>query len=42
MSSDRVELKKRGMLTIADRLREMLIAGDTSYEEAIRIGIMED
>ncbi|NPA60659.1 MAG: type II/IV secretion system protein [Epsilonproteobacteria bacterium] len=38
----RVELKKRGMLTIADRLREMLIAGDTSYEEAIRIGIMED
>jgi hypothetical protein len=30
------------MVTIADELREMLINGDTSYEEAIRIGIMED
>jgi general secretion pathway protein E len=38
----RVEMKKRGMRTIADKLRDMLIAGETSYEEAIRIGIMED
>ena len=38
----RLEMKKRGMKTIADRLKEMLIAGETSYEEAIRIGIMED
>ena len=38
----RLEMKKRGMKTISDRLKEMLIAGETSYEEAIRIGIMED
>jgi len=38
----RIEMKKQGMKTIADRLKEMLIAGETSYEEAIRIGIMED
>ena len=38
----RMEMKKRGMKTIADRLKEMLLAGETSYEEAIRIGIMED
>jgi general secretion pathway protein E len=35
-------MKKSGMRTIADKLKDMLIAGDTSYEEAIRIGIMED
>jgi general secretion pathway protein E len=35
-------MKKTGMKTIADKLREMLINGDTSYEECIRIGIMED
>jgi general secretion pathway protein E len=38
----RMNLKKAGMVTIADTLKEMLINGDTSYEEAIRIGIMED
>jgi len=38
----RLEMKKRGMRTIADKLTDMLIAGETSYEEAIRIGIMED
>jgi len=38
----RLEMKKLGMRTIADKLKDMLIAGDTSYEEAIRIGIMED
>jgi general secretion pathway protein E len=38
----RNEVKKQGMRTIADKLKDMLIAGETSYEEAIRIGIMED
>jgi general secretion pathway protein E len=38
----RINLKKEGMITIADKLKEMLINGDTSYEEAVRIGIMED
>jgi general secretion pathway protein E len=38
----RINVKKAGMVTIADKLKEMLIAGDTSYEEAVRIGIMED
>ncbi|MDQ7086278.1 MAG: GspE/PulE family protein [Sulfurovum sp.] len=37
----RESMKKRGMLTIADKLREMLIAGTTSYEEAVRVGIMD-
>ncbi len=37
----REAMKKRGMKTISDKLREMLIAGDTSYEEAIRVGIMD-
>ena len=38
----RLEMKKIGMETIADKLKEMLITGKTSYEEAVRIGIMED
>ena len=38
----RLEMKKRGMKSIADKLKEMLIAGETSYQEAVRIGIMED
>jgi len=38
----RQRVKESGMVTIADKLREMLINGDTSYEEAVRIGIMED
>ena len=37
----RAEVKKKGMRTIADKLVDMMIAGETSYEEAIRIGIME-
>jgi histidinol-phosphatase (PHP family) len=37
----REAMKKNGMITIADKLREMLIAGDTSYEEAIRVGLMD-
>ena len=38
----RLEMKRLGMKTIADKLKDMLIAGKTSYEEAVRIGIMED
>ena len=37
----REAMKKRGMKTIADKLKEMLIAGETSYEEAVRVGIMD-
>jgi len=37
----REAMKKRGMMTISDKLRQMLIAGETSYEEAIRIGLMD-
>jgi general secretion pathway protein E len=33
----RMAMKKMGMKTIADKLREMLIDGDTSYEECVRI-----
>ena len=38
----RIEMKKAGMKTIADKLKDMLIDGITSYEETVRIGIMED
>ena len=34
-------MKRQGMVTIADRLKEMLVQGDTSYEEALRIGLMD-
>ena len=34
-------MKRRGMLTISDKLIEMMEAGDTSYEEALRVGLME-
>ncbi len=37
----REAMKKNGMTTIADKLRSMLIAGETSYEEAVRVGIMD-
>lgn len=37
----REAMKSKGMITISDRLREMLISGETSYEEAIRVGIMD-
>lgn len=37
----REAMKKKGMVTISDKLRLMLIAGETSYEEAVRIGIMD-
>jgi len=38
----REAMKKRGMRTIPDELREMLIDGTTSYEEAVRVGLMDD
>jgi len=37
----REAMKKKGMRTIADKLKEMLVAGDTSYEEALRVGLMD-
>lgn len=37
----REAMKKLGMKTIADKLKEMLLSGTTSYEEAIRVGIMD-
>jgi general secretion pathway protein E len=37
----RESMKKRGMKTISDKLREMLMDGNTSYEEAIRVGLMD-
>jgi len=37
----REAMKKRGMKTIADKLRDMLIEGTTSYEETVRVGIMD-
>ena len=37
----REAMKKNGMVTIADKLREMLSSGVTSYEEAIRVGLMD-
>ncbi len=37
----REAMKKRGMRTIADELREMMLEGTTSYEEAVRVGLMD-
>ena len=37
----RESMKKRGMKTISDKLRDMLMEGKTSYEEAIRVGLMD-
>ena len=37
----REAMKSHGMKTIADKLTDMLLAGTTSYEEAIRVGIMD-
>jgi len=34
-------MKKKGMVTIADKLKEMMLSGETSYEEAIRVGLMD-
>ena len=37
----REAMKKEGMRTISDKLKDMLLSGETSYEEAIRVGIMD-
>jgi len=37
----REAMKKLGMQTIADKLKEMLMNGTTSYEEALRVGLMD-
>ncbi len=37
----RETMKEYGMKTIADKLKEMLLSGVTSYEEAIRVGLMD-
>ena len=37
----REAMKKQGMQTIADKLKEMMEKGTTSYEEALRVGIMD-
>lgn len=37
----RESMKRRGMVTISDRLKRMMIRGETSYEEAIRVGLMD-
>jgi general secretion pathway protein E len=37
--SIKMELQKKGFVTIAEQLRELLLAGETSLDEAIRIGL---
>jgi general secretion pathway protein E len=37
----REAMKKSGMKTLADKLRDMVVEGTTSYEEAVRVGIMD-
>jgi len=38
----RKAMREVGMKTIVDKLLDILIDGETSYEESVRIGIMED
>jgi general secretion pathway protein E len=35
-------MRQSGMRTIADELKQMLIDGEISYEEAIRVGLMDN
>jgi general secretion pathway protein E len=37
----REAMKQKGMTTISDKLKSMLFEGETSYEEAIRVGLMD-
>jgi len=37
----RESMKRLGMRTIADKLKEMIKDGSTSYEEALRVGLMD-
>ncbi len=38
----RVAMKEQGMSTISDKLKGMMARGVTSYEEAIRVGVMDE
>lgn len=38
----REAMKQQGMKTISDKLKEMMKSGTTSYEEALRVGIMDE
>jgi len=35
-------MKQQGMSTISDKLKDMMAQGLTSYEEALRVGIMDE
>jgi general secretion pathway protein E len=37
----RESMKRSGMKTISDKLKDMMIEGKTSYEEALRVGLMD-
>ncbi len=37
----RESMKRRGMQTISDKLKEMMQSGETSYEEGLRVGLMD-
>ena len=37
----RIAMKRKGMVTIADQLKELIENGITSYEEGLRVGIMD-
>jgi general secretion pathway protein E len=37
----REAMKKNGMRTISDKLGDMMEQGITSYEEALRVGLMD-
>jgi general secretion pathway protein E len=38
----RLAMRKQGMRTISDKLKDMMANGVTSYEEALRVGIMDE
>jgi general secretion pathway protein E len=38
----REAMKAKGMRTIADELKQMLVDGEISYDEAIRVGLMDN
>jgi general secretion pathway protein E len=38
----RLAMREQGMRTISDKLKDMMTNGTTSYEEALRVGIMDE
>jgi general secretion pathway protein E len=38
----RLVMREQGMRTISDKLKDMMANGTTSYEEALRVGIMDE